>query len=151
MTRVTGKSALADLCRLEQELPDLGDHGAWMAGAIGEFLTGGAPTLGHALGISQRGGIHIAAEYRYSCRNALLREYAAQFLANMPARQRPAALAREICRFEIRQWPRLAARSVCPGELVGTREGMLFDLLKIGGMKRNGKPISAAQIRRIIR
>jgi len=111
----------------------LGEDGAWLAEAIRARLAGEARTLDAALGFSRRGGASPDVQARNARRNAILREFAARFLGDMTPRDQARALLAELDRFKTRgEWSRLAAREECPHHLVGTRQELLFQLLKIG-------------------
>ena len=118
-------------------LPD----GEWFGAAVEKRLAGDARSLDEELGLTRHGGVPLSRQNRNEKRNALVRDFAARFLTEMPPSERAAALAREFFAFQNRVWPRYADRPTCPADIRGTRRELLFDLCKVGGMPKTIKQL----------
>lgn len=137
--------SFALLTRLAAQAPALGADGERLAAAIMEVLAGRQNSLDAALGLRRRGGISLKIAAVHARRDDAIRAIAAQFYAGTPAAAMPATLAKTLLSFQTRSWPRLAMRETVPAHLVGTADGALFALFKLGDV-----PVSRRQLARIL-
>lgn len=137
--------AASRLRRLAIAVVSIAPDGPWLAAGISAVLAGEERSLDEALGLTAHGGVSLPRQVRIARRNAMLRDFAEGFLSDLGAEKRAGELAKELARFNDRLWPRLSPRADCPPHLVGTRDGALFDLFKIGA-----RPIGQKQLARLI-
>jgi hypothetical protein len=139
------------LHRLVGRLPELGEDGRWLAGALETFLDPHAVglSLEQAAGISiGAGGEHWRSAMRRALRDQALRELAHRFFAGLSTARQAAAAHRALRRYESTRWRRVDRyRAEMPQAYIGTADECLFMALRHG---RGRVPLGDSRLREIL-